>query len=160
MKTIITHSKNKLKNGVILMDDENYDWLNEYNWYLDKDKYAITNVIINNKKTTKKMHRLIMDEPKNMQIDHIDNNKLNNQKHNLRIVNAQQNQMNRVSNKNSSSIYKGVSYAKRYKKWQSRIIFDRKTIFLGYFINEKDAAIAYNKMAEKIFKEYALLNEV
>ena len=85
MKEIILY-KNK---GIIFIDDDDY-YLSKYNWYLDKDGYTITSIKIDDKWKNKKMHRLIMNEPYEMLIDHIDNNRLNNQKDNLRIVNNTQ----------------------------------------------------------------------
>lgn len=145
---------------MVLVDDEDYDWLNEYKWYISTHGYAITNIKINNKQIGTKMHRLIMNEPKNMEIDHIDGNKLYNCKNNLRIVTHHQNRMNRKSYKNSTSKFKGVNWCKATNKWQSQIRFNNKKIFLGRFINEKDAAKAYNERAKELFKEYAYLNEV
>lgn len=146
--------------GIALVDDEDYDWLNQYSWCLHGYGYATTSIKNNKKYITKGMHRLIMKEPINLDIDHIDHNVLNNQKNNLRSVVRSQNNMNRKPLKNSSSIFKGVSWIKRDKKWLSRIKLNGKSIHLGVFKSEKDAAIAYNKAAKKLFKKYALLNEV
>ena len=145
--------------GIILVDDENYEWLNQYKWTLNA-KYANTKIKINNKRKSKYIHRLIMNEPENMQIDHIDGNGLNNQKNNLRIVTQSQNQMNKISAKNSSSQYKGVCFVKSRNKWLSSICINKRNYNLGNFKNEEDAARAYNEAAQKYFGEYAHLNEV
>ena len=93
-------------------------------------------------------------------IDHIDRDKANNNIENLREVTLQQNNMNRKSHKNTSSIYKGVSWDKRYQKWKSQIEINGKSIHLGYFKSETEAAIAYNRAAIELFGEYAKLNEI
>lgn len=149
-------AKNK---GIALVDDENYELLNQYKWYVS-NKYAYSTIKINGKWINKSMHRFIMNEPLNMEIDHIDMNRLNNQKDNLRIVTKSQNNMNRGSYKNSSSIFKGVSWNKQHKKWCAEIRKNGIKIHLGYFINELKAAEAYNEKAIKLFGEYINLNIV
>ena len=93
-------------------------------------------------------------------IDHIDRNKLNNNIENLRPVTLSQNQWNKKPRKNTSSIYKGVSWQKTANKWKSEIRINNKPQYLGLFINEIDAALAYNKKAIELFGEYAYLNKV
>ena len=146
--------------GIVLIDDNDYNFLNEYRWRFSKGGYAKTEIIINKKQTTIGMHRLIMNPPQNMQIDHIDHNGLNNQRDNLRIVTSQQNLMNKLKRKNCSSIFKGVHWNKRDKKWVAQIGINKKIYNIGSFIFETDAAVAYNKKATELFGEYACLNEV
>lgn len=157
----------KLSNnkGTVLVDNENYEWLSKYKWNLSFSnkrtcKYAKNDIKINDKQTKQFMHRLIMNPFNNMQVDHIDGNGLNNQKSNLRIVTNSQNGMNRVSYKNTTSIYKGVSFNKQLQKWESYIGKDCKKYHIGFFIDEKEAARAYNNKAKELFGEYANLNEV
>lgn len=145
--------------GVALVDDEDYEMLSQYKWRLN-DRYIITNIKINNKWTNKSIHRLIMNEPKEMYVDHIDHNSLNNQKFNLRIVTNSQNQMNRKKFKISSSNFKGVCWYKRDKKWRAYITINKKNYYLGAFKDEVNAAIAYNNKAMELHGKYANLNEV
>ena len=143
--------------GIVLVDDKDYETLSHHKWYLlnsKNKKYAITSI----DSLTKLMHRIIMKEPKDLQIDHIDGNGLNNKKENLRIVTSSQNNMNRSKFKNSISKFKGVQFENN--KWRSRIRLNKKLYHLGMFENEIDAAKAYNKAAKKLFGEYAKLNEV
>ena len=93
-------------------------------------------------------------------LDHIDGNKLNNSINNLRAVTSSQNSMNRKSRSNSSSNYLGVSWYKKYKKWQASIKYSSKQKNLGYFTCEKEAARAYNKAAAEHFGEFANLNVI
>lgn len=93
-------------------------------------------------------------------VDHIDGNKQNNNIENLREITKSQNGMNRKSNKNSSSKYKGVSWAKHVNKWLVQIRINNKGINLGYFINEIDAAKTYNIKAIELFGKYAHLNKI
>ena len=145
--------------GVALVDDEDFEMLNQYKWFNNGTGYAITKIKKNNKQVNKLMHLFIIDTPKDMQTDHIDRNKLNNQKFNLRIVTRSQNTMNRPKYKGTSK-YKGVYYNKQNKNWVARIKLNKKQITIGSYEDEKDAALAYNEKAIELFKEYAYLNEV
>lgn len=118
-------------------------------------------VSLNHKKY--KNHRLIFLYHKGYlpkYVDHIDRNKQNNKIENLREATHGQNRSNSKKNINKSSIYKDVCWYKITQKWISQITTNKKVINLGYFINELDAALAYNKAAIKYFGEYAKLNDV
>ena len=70
--------------------------------------------------------------------------------------------MNRTkeTNRNTSSRYKGVNFNKNNNKWRSQIGINKVSHHLGYFVSEKQAALAYNKKAVELFGEYASLNEI
>jgi len=92
-------------------------------------------------------------------LDRIDSDK-NYSKANCRWVTPQQSSWNTGKRRNCSSIYKGVSFNKRVGKYTSIIMKDGKSNHLGYFDKEDDAGRAYNKMALKLFGEYAWLNDI
>ena len=104
------------------------------------------------------MHRQILHAPSGMLVDHIDRNGLNNRKSNLRVCTAAQNCCNRGPNRNGSSKYKGVYWHKRNKKWLVGISAPQKRLFLGSFVDQLEAAIAYDRKAEVLFGEFAYLN--
>ena len=87
------------KNQFALIDDEDFEKINKIKWYAHFERSKI--YVIGNIKNDKpiKLHRLIMDCPKNMQVDHIDGNGLNNLRNNLRICTNQQNAWNRKKRK-------------------------------------------------------------
>lgn len=94
-------------------------------------------------------------------VDHINGNKLDNRKENLRFVTPQQNVHNkRKTIQDTSSKYKGVSWNKRRKGWLAYIMVNGKREVIGLFSNEESAANAYNHYAKKYFGEYARLNDV
>jgi len=138
--------------GITFIDDEDYEWLNQYKWQLTDTGYAKMAL----KGKTKRMHRFIMKEPDGLQIDHIDGNKLNNQKSNLRFATKSQNAMNSKNRINTTSKFKGVS--KWRNKWFVKIQLNKKQYYLGVFKDENEAAEAYNKVAKELFGEYAKLN--
>jgi DNA-binding helix-hairpin-helix protein with protein kinase domain len=164
MAEIIINSK-KHGTHVVLVDDEDFDELNKFKWYVSKGRktfYAKRNVNNNGIRTIVYLHRQIMNKhlQKGLIIDHINHNGLDNRKCNLRIVTRQQNQQNTTSRKNSTSKYLGVSFSNRALKWYAKIKTNNKNLNLGYYVNENDAAQAYNKAALKHFGEYANLNKI
>jgi hypothetical protein len=101
------------------------------------------------------MHRLIMQCPDNMQIDHVNRNTLDNRRENLRIVTSSQNNINRGKKSSNTSGYKGVTFCKTTNMWRSQITFEGKTIFLGRFDTKEEAYAAYKIAAIVYHKEFS-----
>lgn len=151
------------QNKIALIDKEKFDLVSQFKWHARKDRhifYASTNTKnCNGTRLYLSMHRLIMQPPNDLQIDHINGDGLDNRLENLRIVYKAQNLFNqRKRAKNTSSQYKGVYLHKKKQKWQAQIQHNKKVIYLGYFHKEKDAARAYDMKARELFGEYACLN--
>lgn len=156
----------KLTQGkVALVDDEDYGWLNQWKWYAFNghrdNKYAARDIRIN--KDNKKvifMHRFILDCPWNMFVDHINHNGLDNRRSNIRLCSHRQNCFNKSPKRNGTSKYVGVYLDTRNlsKMWRSAIFMGVKKIHLGYFKTEEEAAAAYDRMAIKLYGEFANLN--
>jgi hypothetical protein len=94
------------------------------------------------------------------QIDHINNVRDDNRIVNLREATSSENQGNRKFREGGASKYKGVSWKKPLCKWFAQIMISNKSIHLGYYDNEKEAALAYNKAALEHFGEYAKINVI
>jgi len=93
------------------------------------------------------------------QVDHIDRNTVDNRIENLRLATHAQNMANKGKQKGTySSEYKGVCWHKATKNWRARIMVDGKLIHLGLFIDEMDAASAYDEAAMKYHGDFARLN--
>lgn len=154
--------KFKLKNGtIILIDKEDLEKVSKYSWDINNSGYVRVSLNLKTKYTGMLLHRFIMGltDP-NIKLDHIDCNKLNNQKTNLRIATMQQNARNRTKTKKLGySKFKGVSFNKRKNKWIAAIYINYKRHHLGYFKDEISAAKAYNKAAIQNFGEFARINE-
>ena len=109
----------------------------------------------------KLLHRLIMNPPENMQIDHKNKNKLDNRRCNLRICTNSENLMNRGKQRDNTTGFKGVSTDKRCKrkKYRARITADKKTYFLGNFEKPDEAGKAYKKAVKQYHGEFARVND-
>ena len=141
-----------------IVDADDYGWLGQYNWCTVKKSqtwYAYT-FTIDGKRLS--MHRLVTNAPKRMLVDHINHNGLDNRKPNLRLCTHQQNQRNKRPQRGGSSKYKGVSWCKSRMKFRAMIWNNGKSIYLGSFESEIDAAKAYDKKAKELFGEFAYLN--
>lgn len=144
-----------------IVDDEDYEWLNQWKWCAVRDHrtfYAMRTDRTSGRKTNIRMHRQILNVPKGKITDHKNRKGYDNRKHNLRICTYSQSAFNRRSNKNSRSKYKGIHWRKDRKKWSTQIIYNSKTINLGHFISEIEAAKAYDHKAKELFGEFANLN--
>lgn len=92
--------------------------------------------------------------------DHINGDKLDNRRSNLRKCSRSENQANRKVQVNNTSGYKGVGYSRREKLWHARIQCGGKRYSLGLHESSEMAALAYNKKATKLFGKYARLNVI
>lgn len=138
-----------------LVDDEDYQYFTQWSWFLDFSGYATRDT---NSKGRFRMHRVIMQPPNKLQVDHINGNKLDNRRINLRLATHAQNGMNRKKSLNKSSIYKGVHYCKERSSWKTEIQTNNKAHHIGRFTTEHHAAMAYDMMASFLFGEFAKLN--
>ena len=144
------------KNKIALVDDEDFDYLNQFKWYALNGKYVSRAYTMKNgKQRGLLMHRLIMNAPKEMEIDHINGNGLDNQRDNLRVCKKSENLWNSGKSKNNKSGYKGVCWSKVIKKWRVQIMINGKLIYLGVFKNIKDAAMAYKEASLKYHGKFA-----
>lgn len=106
-----------------------------------------------------KLHRLIMDAPDGLMVDHENGDTLDNRRENLRLATHAQNNRNVVYKKvGAASKYKGVKYHKLQGNWFARIGLNGRSISLGYYETDKEAAEAYDLAAIKYHGEFARTN--
>jgi len=146
-----------------IVDADVYYRLGHHKWYLKGDNrkkfYAVRNIKTGPGRTKQLgLHREIMNEPKGLLVDHKNNDSLDNRMANLRVATRSQNCQNVPKRKNTSSRFTGVCFNKEHKKWCSYIGYKGKTVFLGYFDNEIDAARAYDAAARRYYGGFARLN--
>lgn len=150
-----------------LIDDEDFALVSQYKWRAYKGGnpgergtvYAIAHTpMVSGKRSNVIMHRLIMNAPKGVLVDHRDFYGLNNQKYNLRLANDEQNSQHQRKVSGSSSSFKGVSLDKRHGTWKCYINIATKLVWIGQFKTEIEAAMAYDEAVVKHHGEFAVLN--
>ncbi len=146
-----------------IIDDEDYEFLVQWKWHVvGRDTpvfYAARGSLVSDRLIKRKMiymHRVLCPGD-HENVDHIDHNGINNQKHNLRGCTHRQNLQNQRC-KRGVSQYKGVSRGSN--QWRAAIKSGSKIKHLGYFNKEIDAAKAYNEAAKEMFGKFACLNNI
>jgi len=141
-----------------IIDKDDVDVVGEWSWSLNSKGYVGRKC----NKTTLRLHRAIFEKhygtiPEDKEIDHVDQDKLNNRKSNLRLCSHAENQRNRKVYKNNKLGVKGVCI--HQGKYQANIRFNSKLIYLGYFNTLAEAAIVYNIGSILFHQGYANLNQ-
>ena len=138
-KILLTHKTREI--SYALIDNEDFNKVNKYKWF-ECNRYAVAEP-----KYRKRiwMHRLIMNCPKGMEVDHIDGDGRDNRKKNLRIVSHKQNSQNRLNREYAIYGFRGVSWHKQIKRWRARSGINGKQIHIGTFKTEREANNAYIK---------------
>ena len=139
----------------LLIDPEDEHYLTEHSWTL-LQTHGLTYATA---KGGLLLHRLIMNAPSGVQVDHRNGNGLDNRRSNLRIATNQQNHHNTKAHRDGTSRFKGVHWESGREKWQAQITTPGgKHKTLGRFTVEEDAARAYDRAAREAFGEFARCN--
>ena len=142
---------------VAIVDDDMYEYLSQWKWSYS-NSYAARHERKNHSQTSIYMHRAILGTPNGMDTDHINMNKLDNRRENLRTCTRSQNKMNQEKIGNGTSKYKGVYWRSKEKKWSAGIMINQKKIHLGVFNTEEEAARAYDLGAKRLYGEFSRTN--
>lgn len=127
-----------------IVDDEDYDWLSQYKWFYDTG-YAVTKKHIDGRRKTK-MHRLINQTPNGLDTDHINRNRLDNRRSNLRTVTHQQNLYNNRLRPNNKSGHPGICLHKPNNKWQVKL----GNLYIGLFESLDEAVSVRQNLEEQM----------
>lgn len=142
-----------------LVDDEDFEELNQYTWCVMEARnvfYAVRRRLnLNGKWVMTLMHTQLMQTPKGKDTDHIDGSGLNNQRNNLRICTRSQNIMNQGKQSGNTSGFKGVTQHRASRKWFASITVNKKQIYLGRFQTPELASEAYIEACKKHHGEFA-----
>lgn len=137
----------QVKSHTILLDPNDYDTFKDKTLNINSKGYATHD-------RGKQLHRTIMDCPKDKVIDHINQDKLDNRKANLRICTIGENNLNKpLSNRNKVG-YTGVHFYKPLNKYMAYISKDKKRHHLGYFETAEEAYYKYCAVAKNLHGEY------
>ncbi len=144
----------KIKRGVpehVLVDPRDHTKLAHFNWHHSHNGYY--HAYIGGKKV--RLHRFIMGAQQGQIVDHINGNRLDNRRCNLRFATKSQNAMNTGLRADNKSGFKGVSWDKKKELWTARIRVGSQYKFLGYFTDPADGGSAYMRAATRYFGDFA-----
>lgn len=147
MKKIDISTK-KHPNAYALVDDEDFEELNQWKWHLNNG-YACRKLCKILHRKNIRMHRIVNNTPEGFLTDHENRNKLDNRRSNLRTADKSLNGINREKQKNNASGFKGVYWHKKANKWMVDITIKGKYIYLGLYCSIEDAINARKKGEEK-----------
>jgi hypothetical protein len=142
-----------------LVDDEWFPILSQWKWYYN-GAYATRDIGTRKGRQSIFLHRYILMAPDEYHVDHINQDKLDNRRENLRLVTPEKNYINRRMLSNNKTGYKGVAFDKTRGKYIVSISLNKKQHNLGRFDTAFEAAKAYNEAAKKLHGEYAFLNQL
>jgi hypothetical protein len=154
--------------GFTTVDADDYDALSKFRWFRSPHGYAYRQGWDRTASGDKEhwhvfMHRVVNKTPDGLYTDHINRNKLDNRKANLRTTDKSRNSSNRVkikrTKRKSDSQFKGVTFHKQSNLWEARIS-NHGRHRTTYHRTEEQAALDYNRMAIEMFGEFACLNAI
>ncbi|MFJ6264221.1 hypothetical protein [Lysinibacillus xylanilyticus] len=150
-----------LQNGMVaLVDDEDFERVSCYSWRVSKNKE--TNLQVSNETTGKKiiLSRFILNIKEDVVVTFKNKNQLDLRKSNLCVIGVSDQKRMAKGARGSSSKYKGVYWNKRLERWVANISFEGKKKSLGQFVDEDDAALAYNDGVMKYWGGIGYLNVI
>jgi len=143
------------KGKFAIVDDRDFEYLNSFCWHLTSNGYAARR--IGYRGPIVLMHRDILKAPKGLTVDHINHNKIDNRRKNIRLATYVQNGANRRKIYGNTP-YKGVHFSKLEQKYKAYLDHDNRRLYLGTYDTAEEAARAYDKEAFKLKGEFSLQN--
>ena len=152
--------KIKLTKGMFTeIDEADFEYISQWKWGFGANGYAVRTVQIDGKKKTVLMHRVLLSAPKGTDVDHANQDKLDNRRNNLRLATRSQNRANTTSRaRPNSELPMGVSYnpsPRTRQPFMARVCRDGKSYFCGNFYTVEEAHEAYLTKKRMLFGEFA-----
>jgi hypothetical protein len=127
-----------------MVDDADFEYLRQWKWCAGRDHYTYY-AVRGNKKAGRliNMHRVLLDAPEGVKVDHLDHNGLNNQRSNIKLATNSENSLNirEITARNTSGVV-GVHWLKRDKRWMAKTRVNGVRLCVGIFEHLEDAAMA------------------
>lgn len=148
--------------GILLIDNTEFNFdiedlpvIQGRSWYKDRDGYLVHSYYYMGHLRYVRFHRLVMNAKGSYIVDHIDRNRANNRKSNLRICERAENDRNRSVYTTNTSGITGVHFDRKREKWTASITYENKRLFIGRFELKEDAIRARLLKEVELFKEFA-----
>ena len=140
----------------ILIDEEDLAWATQFTWYVTDTGYAYRSVRVAGKSKNIRMHRELLSATKGVDVDHINGNRVDNRRTNLRLCSRSNNLKNKTKRRcdNRSGIT-GVFQHKQTGKWAVQIQVDGKPRHVGLFATLDEAKVARKDIEAKLYGEFA-----
>ena len=143
MKKIPLLGLRTVRVGYALVDDQDYPSLSKTKWYLGATGYAVGS------KGIKRMHRLVIQAPKGVGVDHLNRDKLDNRRSNLRLADQSVNGLNKGKLSSNTSGHRGVYYHKHSGLWMAKVVLRGKQL-VKYFKTKGEAVRAVRKLHAEV----------
>jgi hypothetical protein len=157
---ICLYDKKHNINGIAIIDITDLDLIKQHKWAKDKQGYVVTRMRDPDGKNHRlSMHRFLLNPKDYELVDHINFNKSDNRRSNLRIVTKSQNEMHKLKRNNNTSGVKGVSFYKSKNKWAAELTVNQKKVYRKCFDNFEDAVEARYEVELTYFGEYSPINQ-
>jgi len=125
---------------------------------LSRNGYVYFNTDENGHRQRHYLHRWVMRAPAGLDVDHINGDRQDNRKKNLRLCSRSQNMQKAKKRSGTKSRFRGLSWDRTRQKWMVTIQADAKLTYIGRFDDEEEAARAYDAAAKRLHGEFANLN--
>ncbi len=155
MKTLMLRRYKGRKPLTVKLSDEDYDVVTRHSWWRNVHGYVVAR--IDGKEVY--LHRLIMGYPDGLVVDHINGDRLDNRRSNLRVCKIKENVRNAQRPSNNTSGHTGVSYRKDRDRYRAYIMVDRKQIALGNYETLEEAVKARRRAEQEYFGEFAYVGD-
>lgn len=151
-----TYGVLRIKTSEFLFDLEDLPLIKgRDSWYCDKDGYLVSSYFYNGIRRFVRFHRLVMHAKPGQCVDHINKNKADNRKKNLRCCERSENDRNRSLYSCNTSGVAGVYFDKERKKWVASTTYNHKKVYLGRYAVKEEAILARLTKEVELYKEFS-----